>query len=147
MTTLRRRKTDIAWYQNLIFDAPKHIKIGVLIALLIWSWIGFKQIESIIFPVVVNFQIEQVMVEDRDQMIAGTMNKVRDCRFQEIVAYSGDHLIGVSFTETPAPVSRIEGRQAWGWWVITPPVKRLTLYARHQCATGDVMTKLFEGDL
>lgn len=142
-----RRRSDYTWYKWLTQHAPKHIKVGVFIAALVWGWIGFKKIEPKIMPVVKDFSIDEVVTEGNTQRISGLMNKVRNCDFVELVAYSGNHLIGIGFTETPAPVSRVEGKQEWGWWVITPPVKQLTLYVNHACATGKVTTKLWEGEL
>jgi len=114
---------------------------------MVWGWLGFKQIEPDFLPVVTDFVVDSVEVVDDGQRLSGSMNKVRDCEFIQLIAYSGDNLVAVGFSETPVPVSRVEGVQSWGWWVITPPIMALTLYARHNCATGRVTTKLFEGEL
>lgn len=147
MDTPRRRKTDYTWCKYLLYGAPKHIFIGLGIAAFVWAWVAFKAMEPSIYPVVSDFTIDEVKIEDSQQRIMGMMTKNRDCTFVEVIAYSGDHLVSLGFTETPVPVSRVEGRQAWGWWLITPPVKTVTLYSRHECATGEVTTKLWEGSL
>ena len=142
-----RRKADHTWYTYLVKLAPRHIKVGLVIAAVVWSWLGFKSIEPSIFPVVTDFTIHETQIQGSDQLIAGMMIKRRDCLFKSVVAYSDNHLVGIRFTETLEPVSRIEGAQAWGVWIITPPVTELALYSRHECATGLVTTKLWEGEL
>jgi len=142
-----RRRTDYTWYAYLVKLAPRHIKVGLVIAAIVWSWFGFKAVEPTIFPVVTDFTINETTIQGNDQLISGMMIKRRDCLFESVVAYSGDHLVGIRFTETPSPVSRIKGDQAWGIWIVTPPVIELSLYSRHECATGSVTTKLWEGKL
>ena len=147
MDTPRRRRTDWVWYKFLVYGAPKHIFWGLGIAAALWAWAGFKGIEPLIFPVVSEFTIDKVEEADGKQSISGMMVKNRNCHFLEVVAYSEDRLVALQFTETPAPVSRVKGKQAWGVWLLLPPVKQLTLYSRHDCETGEVTTKLWEGEL
>ena len=124
---------------------PKSVQWTLLIAAVVWITIWLKKIEPSLFPVISDFKIETVTQHPEGTALEGTMIKTRGCEFKEVVAYSGPYLVDVQFTETTKIVSRIEGRQAWGIWMIIPPVKELTLYARHNCATGVVETKLFEG--
>lgn len=125
---------------------PISIKYGLFFAAVTWLIVGLKSIEPTLFPVITDFEIEQYQHKDTGTEIQGTMFKARDCEFKEVVAYSGEYLVDVKFTETTEIVSRVEGHQAWGVWFIIPPVKQLALYARHDCAvTGKVTTKLFEG--
>jgi len=128
-------------------DMPVMVKALLYISLLTWGWFCYKQVEDAINPVVKNFTIEQVIQEDEGTRIAGSMNKVRDCNFDEIVAYSDDRLVDIKFVDVRNVVSRVEGTQAWGWWLVIPPVDSLKLYARHTCSTGRVLTKLYDGEI
>lgn len=131
----------------LLKGMPKHLYRILLLTVAVWAYTGFKSVEPTIFPVVSEFAIEFADRTPHSVSIAGTMNKVRDCRFEGIVAYSGDRLVSIEFTETQKVVSRVEGKQSWGWWVVTPPVGYITLYAEHACMTGMVRTKLYDGVL
>ena len=128
-------------------DMPVMVQAVLYISLITWGWFGYKQVEGVINPVVKNFSIEQVIQEDEGTRIAGSMNKVRDCNFDEIVAYSDDRLVDIKFVDVRNVVSRVEGTQAWGWWLVIPPVDSLKLYARHTCSTGRVLTKLYDGEI
>lgn len=130
--------------ENIKF-LPKSVQWSLSIAVAVWLTVWLKTAEPELFPVIEDFKIEQVEQLDIGTSIEGTMFKARGCEFKEVVAYSGKYLVNVEFSETTKIVSRIEGQQAWGVWILTPPVKELTLYARHQCVTGTVQTKLFEG--
>ena len=130
--------------ENIEF-LPKSIQWALIVGGAVWLAVWLKTMEPELFPVIEDFEIEQVDHSDTGTSIQGTMYKARGCEFKEVVAYSGKYLINVEFSETTEIVSRIEGQQAWGVWILTPPVKELTLYARHQCVTGTVQTKLFEG--
>lgn len=122
-------------------------RLGVQLAVLFWSAWLFKQLEPVVFPVVDNFTIEHAFERNKGIAISGSMEKVRDCRFVEVVAYSDQHLVNVEFSETSHVVSRIEGQQSWGWWTLTPAINRVKLYALHECWSGHVTTKLFDGEL
>lgn len=132
--------------RKLCNKVPRHLYIGLVLALVLWAWNLFKLVEPQVLPVVSGFAIVDV---DRDQAgevwIRGTMTKVRDCEFTQIAAYSGPTLLDLHYTETREQVSRIPGAQTWGWWTLTPDVNALSLYADHECITGRVRTKLFDG--
>ena len=130
--------------ENIEF-LPKSIQWALIVGGAVWLAVWLKTMEPELFPVITDFKIENVEQLDNGTAIEGTMLKARGCEFKEVVAYSGNYLVDVQFTETTEIVSRIEGQQAWGVWVIVPKVKELTLYARHKCVTGTVQTKLFEG--
>ena len=143
-----RRAKDFKWYNYFMYEAPRHIYYGLAIGAVIWAWNIFKYVEPKLFPVVTGFVIEEVKLENGEQRIAGQMFKERNCDFVEVVAYdANNNLVDIKFLDVRNVVSRIEGMQAWGWWMVTPPVETLKLYVNHQCATGKVTTKLFEGVL
>ena len=130
-----------------LHDMSPLVKVIVLLITLTWMFYGYKQIEGDVHPVVTDFVIEEVKKSDRGKHIAGSMNKRRDCHFEEVVAYSGRRLVDVEFDDVKHAVSRVEGSQAWGFWVIVPSVNKLTLYSRHMCFTGEVLTKLYDGKI
>lgn len=135
---------EIFGYRHPV-NMPASIKYALIMASVVWSIVGFKHYEATLFPVIEQFSVLEVEQTQEGTQLSGEMLKVRSCDFKEVVAYSGRHLVDVRFTETTKIVSRLEGYQAWGVWMIVPPVKELTLYVRHQCATGTVTTKLFDG--
>lgn len=136
-------------YSLFMFDMPRSIKLILTVVILTWGYAGFKEVEPTLFPVVESFIITDVEQAEEGTSIAGFMNKVRDCKFEQLVAYSGDRLIDIEFGDIRSNigVSRVEGHQAWGWWMLIPPTDNLRLYARHSCTTGMVLTKLYEGDI
>lgn len=132
--------------RRLVKGTPRHIKVGIMLAVLLWGWYWFKQVEPRLMPVVSDFAITGVDREqDGEVWIRGTMSKVRDCDFVQVAAYSGATLLDLYYTETQEQVNRIPGVQTWGWWIVTPDVTGITLYADHDCATGRVRTTLFDG--
>ena len=147
-TEYGRRREDFKWYKYFIHQAPKHVYVGLWIAGAVWGWNLFKYLEPSLFPVVTGFVIEEVQKVDGQQQIAGRMYKQRNCDFTEVVAYNGKgDLVDIEFLDVKQVVSRVEGVQGWGWWAIIPAVNKLALYSNHNCATGKVTTKLFEGVL
>ena len=130
-----------------MYEMPRTVKAILYISLFTWAFYGYKQWEGIVNPVVVDFAIDEVVLDGANKRIAGSMNKVRDCSFEQVVAYSGDHLVDIQFADVRNVVSRVKGSQAWGWWVVVPAVDTLTLYSRHMCFTGEVLTKLYEGKI
>lgn len=130
--------------ENIRF-LPKSVRWAFSVGVAVWATVWLKTVEPELFPVITDFKVENVAQTDTGTSIEGTMFKARGCEFKEVVAYSGSYLVDLQFTETTEIVSRIEGQQAWGIWMIVPPVKELTLYARHRCMTGMVETKLFDG--
>ena len=125
----------------------KYILVGITIGCLVWGWILYKTLESTINPVVENFIILNIDRVDGQLWIHGSMDKVRPCTFKSVTAYSGNALVHLEFrdTESKEVINRITGHQEWGWWIITPDVVTLRLYATHMCSTGIVTTELFNG--
>ena len=128
-------------------DLSPVVKAVGLLIILTWAFYGYKQVEGMVHPVVTDFVIDEVKETDEGKHIAGSMNKRRDCHFEEVVAYSGRRLVDVDFDDVKHVVSRVEGSQAWGFWIVVPSVDKLTLYSRHTCLTGSVLTKLFDGEI
>jgi len=108
----------------------------VFMSVVVSSIIVFQWIEHRYMPVVTGFT---VTYSDRDHgslVIAGNMQKVRDCRFIEVAAYSGESYLSLEFSDRHLRdhgKSRAEGLQTWGPWAITPDATPLRLVARHQC--------------
>lgn len=109
-----------------------------------------KWVEHHWFPVVTDFKIEQaVHMQDGDSVvIKGSMKKVRDCRFIEVVGLSGEVFIEIKFMDRVERNSRPQGVQDFGPWRITPDANGMKLQARHQChSLWTSTTVLFEGEL
>ena len=129
------------------------LRFSILIAALIWSFWLFKKVEPFVFPVVSDFKLTEVDQQPQQgrTLIAGQLTKERDCTFNEVIAVSNDRVVSVIFQETAynsqGAVSRPVGSYDWGWWAILPAVTYLELYSRHECMTGEVLTKLYEGKL
>lgn len=132
------------------------IKTAITLSFLLWGAWVFKKIEPYAWPVVVDFEIKEV-VQNPDgagrgsTLIAGSLTKKRDCQFIETIAVSGNILASIQYQETAynssGVVSRPVGHYDWGWWAIIPSIQELTLYSRHMCSTGEVLTKLYDGRL
>lgn len=137
--------------KGIVSDLHIAIRLVVMLALSIWFVVGVKKAEPIIFPVVDGFEITQVDHKRTKTLIAGVLNKHRDCEFIEVVAISHNAIVSIEFQETAynstGVVSRPVGEYDWGWWAVMPKVSELTLYSRHECWTGSVLTKLYEGKL
>jgi len=144
---MKRRSKCIELAKLFMHDMPRTVKVLLYISLATWALHGYKQIESVIHPVVVDFTIKAVEEVAEGKRIAGHMDKVRDCKFEEVLAYSNNKLVDIKFVDVRNVVSRVEGKQAWGWWLVIPAVDTLTLYSRHTCVTGSVLTKLYEGEI
>jgi len=125
----------------------KASRYALYFTMVVAVWAAGKQLEPVVFPVVKNFHITEVISEGDNLWIAGEFNKVRGCEFVDVVGYSGKQHVTVVFDEHPeAPVvTRIRGYQTFGPWLLVPKVSRLSLYAHHRCTTGLVTTKLFDG--
>lgn len=125
----------------------KATRWALYFTIVLGAYIALKAVEPHVFPVVKDFRITEVVAEGDNLWIRGDFNKVRDCEFLEVVAYSGKQHVAVVFAEHPrAPVvSRLVGSQTYGPWLLVPRVPQIEIYARHQCFTGEVTTKLFDG--
>jgi len=128
----------------------KVTQCALLVAITTSLWIGFKRIEPIIFPVVIGFEITSAQSEAGKRLrISGTFDKVRSCEFLELIGYSGSQFVSIAFAALPNAqvASRLTGRQTYGPWILAPKVSNLKLYSRHQCATGEVVTNIFDGTI
>ena len=128
----------------------KVTQCALLVAITTSLWIGFKRIEPIIFPVVIGFEITSAQSEAGKRLrISGTFDKVRSCEFLELIGYSGSQFVSIAFAAMPNAqvASRLTGRQTYGPWILVPEVSNLKLYSRHQCATGEVVTNIFNGTI
>ena len=114
-----------------------------------FGWLTFKQIEPTLFPVVTSFKIESLVGNGQSTVISGSMNKVRACDFVDVVAYSDNKFIGITFLNAPSrkKVTRLTGEQTFSNWELKPPVSNLRIYSTHRCLTGIVITELFNGEL
>lgn len=124
---------------SLYSDTYKFVsKIGiwfafslVFVMLSITTMQFLQTIEYKYFPVVKEFRIDITEhLEDRS-LIYGTMNKVRDCRFIEMVTYSNSKLLGVYF-DKPI-VSRLVGIQEFGPITVKPNSVITKIVSRHSC--------------
>lgn len=105
--------------------------MSVVSALLVGRWLEHKY-----WPVVTGFAVTYRDQQDGSLILAGRMQKTRDCRFIEVAAYSGDAYLSLDFSDRHLRdhgKSRAEGWQAWGPWIITPDASPVKLVARHQC--------------
>lgn len=88
-------------------------------------------------PVVTNFNITNQVVIPTGVMIEGTMEKQRDCEFQEVLAYANKRPVQVRFLdkdESSPSYTRAVRVQLWGPWEINSGTARtVTIYARHSC--------------
>lgn len=109
-----------------------------------------KWVEHKWFPVVTGFTIEEAthMSDGNSIVIKGSLSKVRDCRFVEVVGLSEESkFIEVTFLDRlGAKTSRPVGISDYGPWRLTPDSGKVTLMSRHQChMLWDSTTVLFEG--
>lgn len=112
-----------------------------------------QSLEHEFLPIVKDFTVLTTEHFNDKVIISGTFNKVRDCRFIEITAYSGDRLAMLAYNDTADHVvrSRARGFQEFGPWVIQPDNKKpLTIEARHKChilwdSTSDLIGDLGVG--
>ena len=91
------------------------------------------------FPAVQDFKVtSQKELATGGLLIEGTMDKVRDCTFTDVTAYTADgRQVYVHFLDKPPnmpPATRAVRIQAWGpWEVYSGKNQSVSLYARHQC--------------
>lgn len=139
--------------KHIIFNKwSKKSLVALIACAVMYGWYAFKKIEPTLFPVVSSFSITKAEIKDGSLRIYGTMQKSRDCEFipRLTTVYDNsdkvERLLNLKFTETPSgAVSREVGFQAWGYWVITPASRSITITATHECSTGRVKTVLFKG--
>lgn len=88
-------------------------------------------------PAIVDFRVLTQFNSEREVIVDGTMNKVRDCELVEMVARTTQReVVSIDFLDLgrkPA-YSRPLGPQKFGPWSITAKMDEgVTLYARHRC--------------
>jgi len=118
-----------------------------------------KDVETSFFPVINEFEIQHIHEVNNGIQIAGTMNKVRSCKFRDMMVYIETdqltHPVAADFVFND-PASRLSTRaaipQAWGPWVIFIPYKydraSLNLFVTHSCHSFyTTHTKLASFDL
>ena len=104
------------------------------------------------YPVVRDFRVVTQAVTPEGVLIEGTMDKVRPCRFIEVVAMLDEvpsQVIFLDFREH-AQFSRPTGPQKWGpWLIVADPKQGVKLHARHHCHAGwehtEVLTSFVVG--
>lgn len=104
------------------------------------------------YPVVRDFRVITQVVAPEGVLIEGTMDKVRPCRFVEVVAMLDEvpsMVIFLDFREQ-AQFSRPTGPQKWGpWLIVADPKQGVKLHARHRCHAGwehtEVLTSFVVG--
>lgn len=111
--------------------------VGPLLAALLVFVIA-KEVDTRFFPVVADFEITSMRQDGAGVLIEGRLNKLRDCRFVEVVAYGDESSPAqVQFMDRPVgslPTTRAVRVQLWGpWHIATGGAKSVTLIARHEC--------------
>ena len=104
------------------------------------------------YPVVRDFRVITQVVTPEGVLIEGTMDKVRHCRFVEVVAMLDEEPSAVIFLDLreQTPYSRPTGPQKWGpWLIVADPKQGVKLHARHHCHAGwehtEVLTSFVVG--
>ena len=104
------------------------------------------------YPVVRDFRVITQVVTPEGVLIEGTMDKVRPCRFIEVVAMLDEVPSMVIFLDFrgQAQFSRPTGPQKWGpWLIVADPKQGVKLHARHHCHAGwehtEVLTSFVVG--
>lgn len=88
------------------------------------------------FPVVDDFTVTTIEHGPKGVTISGVLNKQRDYRFLEVVAYAGEKTLEVVFLDSPnagGQRSRATGWQTFGPWLISPDTSHVRIVARHRC--------------
>lgn len=115
---------------------------GAFLALCIFF--GMKDAESSFYPVVTNFAVNEIHEVPGGVEMLGTMTKVRDCRFQEMMVYAStdDEKIPIAvdfeFLDSAKGIkSRAAISQRWGPWRIYIDSKyadaKIRMFVRHKC--------------
>lgn len=104
------------------------------------------------YLVVRDFRVITQVVTPEGVLIDGTMDKVRPCRFVEVVAMLDEVPSAVIFLDSrKQPLfSRPTGPQKWGpWLIVADPKQGVKLHARHHCHAGwehtEVLTSFVVG--
>lgn len=104
------------------------------------------------YRVVSEFRVITQVVTPEGVLIEGTMDKVRPCRFIEVVAMIDEVPSAVIFLDfrEQAQFSSPTGPQKWGpWLIVANPKQGVKLHARHHCHAGwehaEVLTSFVVG--
>lgn len=103
-----------------------------------------KDVELTFFPVVDRFSIETIEETEDGISIQGEMNKVRPCKFKELMVYINQgedqlpHATTFSYDEeAPNLNTRADIEQSWGPWGITIPgqfdLVDVQVFSVHSC--------------
>ena len=127
----------------------KATALALVFAICCGIWVGYKVIEPIVHPVVNTFTIDETRAVESGVLISGSLNKVRDCKFIQLVAYSGDEYVHVDFSPSKAvtDTSRRPRYQDYGPWLLSSHINTVTLYVTHDCSTGLVTSEVYNGSL
>lgn len=127
----------------------KATALALVFAIGCGSWVCYKAVEPIVYPVVKSFTISYATATPEGILISGFLNKSRACKFIDVVAYSNQRFIPVDFR--PAKVTSITSRlpmyQTYGPWLLAGDITKVSIYVTHECNSGVVVTKLFDGNL
>lgn len=120
---------------------------GFLIAALVFLGWLYREHESSLNPVVVDFDITKAEERGDSLYISGLFRKRRDCDFLDVVAYSGRRFVSVEFMEAKHTVNRRPRLQTFGPWKLTPKTRHIQLFSTHRCLTGLVVTELYNASI
>ncbi len=124
-STSRRVAGNLAWHLGLLI-------LSVCFILLL------RTIDRS-FPVVKDFKVTAQRSTDNSVLIEGTLDKVRDCKFLEITAYTQEgQQLWINFLDKPTAnsldVTRPVRVQLWGpWEIFNQGSSSMTLYVHHAC--------------
>lgn len=102
--------------------------IAAVLLILAYQWDQYSRVTT-------DFAITRVVVNPSSESIYGSFNKVRSCRFRELVAQDTDgHLYKIDATQEDTYKSRPLGHQQFGPWTISvQPGISLKILAVHRC--------------
>lgn len=121
--------------RNVAKQLAWHIGLLVLSVLFI---LGVRLIDRS-FPVIKDFKVTSQKLQNGSVIIEGSLEKIRDCKFLELNAYTADgHKVWIDFLDRPKD-RQLETRavrvQLWGpWEIYTKGSSTITLYAHHACS-------------
>jgi hypothetical protein len=106
--------------------------------------VAWRTAEFLWLPVVTHFVVHQVDRQPDKVIISGTLHKARDCKFESVTAYgvtADDERkrLPILFLDSNGDdgATRPLGKQKWGPWRITLPVKpgvvAIELKSLHSC--------------
>ena len=120
---------------------------ALLFVILSALWLTYRNFESVINPVVIDFEVTHVEHHADSTLIWGELDKVRGCVFKGLVAYSGTRLLDVNFLKDGRTVSREPRYQLFGPWLVRPRADKIEIFTRHECDTGSVVSRIYNNSL